>query len=224
LNSPSNPSGKAYTADELKGLAEVLKRHPQVIIATDDIYEYILWGLDRFVNILNVAPELKDRTIVFNGVSKAYAMTGWRIGYAAGPANIINIMKTIQSQDSGNPNSIAQKAAVTALLADRSRYQYMLNAFKERHDQLLQLLQNIKGFSTLPADGTFYLFPNVEQAIKNLGLKDDVEFSNYLLEHAQVAIVPGTGFGMPGHIRFSYAVSIDKLKEAAKRIANICNK
>ena len=224
INSPSNPSGKAYNAQELKALAEVLKRHPHVIIATDDIYEYILWGLDQFVNIINVAPELKDRTVLFNGVSKAYAMTGWRIGYAAGPAHIIDTMKTIQSQDSGNPNSVAQKAAVTALQADKRQYQYMLDAFKERHDVLYNDLQKINGFSVTPADGTFYLFPNVSQAIRKLGIKDDVAFATYLLEQARVATVPGSGFGIEGHIRFSYAVSIDKLKEAAQRIAQICNK
>ncbi len=221
LNSPCNPSGKAYTAEELKGLTDVLLKHPQVIIATDDIYEYIYWGAKPFANPLNVCPELTDRTVVFNGVSKAYAMTGWRIGYAAGPVEIIKTMKKIQSQSTGNPNSIAQKAAIAALKAPRESLQFMFDAFKERHDQLLADLNQLKGFKTTAADGTFYLFPDVSEAIKALGLKDDVEFATYLLEHAEVATVPGTGFDMPGHIRFSYAVNKEKLKDAVSRIAKV---
>src|SRR3990167_830544 len=224
LNSPNNPSGKAYSREELKTLAEVLKKHPQVIIATDDMYEYILWSMKHFCNILTACPELRNRTIVFNGVSKAYAMTGWRIGYAAGPVDIIDAMNTIQSQNSGSCNSIAQKAAVTALNTDRAQLQFMFNAFKTRHDQLLRDLKNIPGIEVGPADGTFYLFPNVEKAIKKLGLKDDVEFATYLLDHAQVATVPGTGFGMPGYIRFSYAVSHEALSKAANRIAKALQK
>lgn len=224
INSPSNPSGKAYTKDELKALSAVLLQHPQIVIATDDMYEYILWTGSDFCNILNVCPALRDRTVVFNGVSKAYAMTGWRIGYAAGPANIIEAMGTIQSQNSGSSNSIAQKASVTALNSDRSHLQFMFEAYKARHDQLLKDLQKIDGFDVEPADGTFYLFPNVEKIIKKLGLKDDVELATYLLEKAQVATVPGTGFGMPGYIRFSYAVSCEALSEAAKRIATVVEK
>lgn len=221
LNSPSNPSGKAYTAAELKALMAVLKKHPQVVLATDDMYEYIFWAEEPFVNPLNLCPELKERTVVFNGVSKAYAMTGWRIGYAAGPAIIIKGMKKIQSQSTGNPNSIAQKAAITALKTDRAQLQYMFDAFKERHDQLLADLNQLKGFKASSADGTFYLFPDVSDAIKALGLKDDVEFATYLLDHAGVATVPGTGFDMPGHIRFSYAVSSETLKTAVEKIKKV---
>lgn len=221
INSPSNPSGKAYTADELKALGQILLKHPKIVIATDDMYEYILWGAKKFNTILNVCPELRNRTVVFNGVSKAYAMTGWRIGYAAGPIDLIEAMNTIQSQNSGSCNSIAQKASVTALNADRSHLQFMFDAYKVRHDQLLKDLQQIDGFEVTAADGTFYLFPNVEKAIRKLGLKDDVEFATYLLEHAEVATVPGTGFGMPGYIRFSYATSKEALREAAKRIARV---
>ncbi len=218
LNSPSNPSGKIYTADELRALTKVLLKYPDILLATDDMYEYILWGASKFTNPLNVCPELMDRTIVFNGVSKAHAMTGWRIGYAAGPEPLIKAMKKIQSQSTSNANSIAQKAAITALNSDKQSLQYMFTAFKERHDQLLADLQSIPGFKANPADGTFYLFPNVEQAIKHCGLKDDIEFATYLLENAQVATVPGTAFGMPGHLRFSYATSTDNLSEAVRRI------
>lgn len=218
INSPSNPSGMAYTADELKSLGEVLKRHPQVVIATDDIYEYILWGMDRFVNILNVCPELNDRTVVFNGVSKAFAMTGWRIGYAAGPQAIINAMKKIQSQNTSNPNSIAQKATVTALMHDRSFFTPMLNAYKERHDLMHKTLNEIKGIHCIASDGTFYLYPNMSEAIARLGLKDDLAMTELLLEKGHVAVVPGSAFGTPGYIRISIATSMDNLQRAIDRM------
>lgn len=218
LNSPSNPSGKIYTADELKALCAVLLKYPQIILATDDIYEYILWGADKFTNPLNVCPELKERTIVFNGISKAHAMTGWRIGYAAGPEDLIKAMKKIQSQSTSNPNSIAQKAAIAALSADRKTFAFMVTAFKERHDQLFTDIQKIPGFKANPADGTFYLFPNVKEAVQMRGLKDDIEFATWLLDAAQVATVPGTAFGMPNHLRFSYATSNELLKKAVQRI------
>lgn len=223
LNSPSNPSGKAYTAAELKALADVLVKHPQIVIASDDMYEYILWSGEKFHNLLNVCPALRNQTVVFNGVSKAYAMTGWRIGYAAGPVELVKPMEALQSQNSGNPNSIAQKASVAALMAEPEQLQPMFTAFKQRHDHFLNELRQIKGFDTAPADGTFYLFPNIEQACHTLGLADDVEFANFLLDHAHVACVPGTGFGMPGHIRFSYATSIENLSEAAARIQRAVN-
>lgn len=218
LNSPSNPSGKIYTADELKALCAILLKYPQIILATDDIYEYILWGADKFTNPLNVCPELIERTIVFNGVSKAHAMTGWRIGYAAGPEDLIKGMKKIQSQSTSNPNSIAQKAAIAALNADRKTFAFMVAAFKERHDQLLADIGKIPGFKANPADGTFYLFPNVKEAIQMRGCKDDIEFATWLLDAAQVATVPGTAFGMPNHLRFSYATSNELLKKAVQRI------
>lgn len=218
LNSPSNPSGMAYTADELIALAEVLKAHPDIIIATDDIYEYILWS-HPFVNILNVCPELYDRTVVMNGLSKAHAMTGWRVGYAAGPENLINAMKKIQSQSTSNVCSIAQKAAVTALLADPdSFFPPMLEAYKRRHDLVFAALSKMPGVSCLPSDGTFYLFPSFEGVIARLGLDDDVALAEYLLESAHVAVVPGTAFGMPNHIRISCATSDENLIEAISRI------
>jgi aspartate aminotransferase len=220
LNSPSNPSGKAYNAQELGELAAVLVKHPQIIIASDDMYEYILWSKEKFHNILNVCPSLRNQTVVFNGVSKAYAMTGWRIGYAAGPEKLVKAMEALQSQNSGNPNSIAQKASTCALMAEPKELQFMFDAFKSRHDQFLHDLRQIPGFQVSPADGTFYLFPNISDAASRLGLVDDVAFANYLLDNAHVACVPGTGFGTPGHIRFSYATSLENLKKAAERITN----
>ena len=222
LNSPSNPSGMAYTADELKALGAVLKKHPNIIIASDDIYEYILWGMDQYVSILNVCPELTDQTVVFNGVSKAYAMTGWRIGYAAGPQPIIAAMKKIQSQSTTCANSIAQKAAVAALNADKdSFFKPMLKAFKERHDLVYQALGEINRVECLESDGTFYLFPNVSQSIQHLGLENDIALAETLLDKAKVAIVPGTPFGAPGYIRLSCATSVENLTSALARMKTI---
>lgn len=218
LNSPSNPTGMAYTKEELMALAEVLKKHPNVLIASDDIYEHILWGIDRFVNILNACPDLANRTIIFNGVSKSYAMTGWRIGYAAGPKPIIKIMKKIQSQSTSNPCSIAQYASVAALNGQQSFIDKIKVVFKERHDFVQEKLSKINGVLCPPSDGAFYLFPSVEAAIKRQGLADDVELASLLLEKAHVATVPGTGFGMPGHIRMSYANSVENLTAALDRM------
>lgn len=218
LNSPSNPTGMAYTKEELEKLAIVLKKHPQVIVMTDDIYEHILWSQDHFVNILNVAPELADRTVIINGVSKAYAMTGWRIGFAAGPTELIKAMKKLQSQSTSNPCSIAQAAAEAALIGDQSCLQEMLVKFKERHDYLVPALNAIDGVDCRPADGAFYAFPNVQRLIDKLGLKDDMAFTEFLLEKAEVAVVPGSAFGTPGCIRLSCATSLDTLKDAINRI------
>lgn len=220
INSPNNPSGMAYTPDELKSLSEVLVKHPNILVATDDIYEYILWS-QKAVNILNVCPELKDRTIVFNGVSKAYAMTGWRIGYAAGPTEIIQAMKKIRSQITTCSTSISQVAATAALETKRNDLAYMYDAFKERHDIVYQTLHAIKDVECLQSDGTFYSFVGVDKVIDRLGLKSDVEFATYLLKEANVAVVPGTAFGSPGHIRISYALGNDRLKEALHRIVPI---
>ncbi|MDH3901014.1 MAG: pyridoxal phosphate-dependent aminotransferase, partial [Gammaproteobacteria bacterium] len=198
INSPSNPTGVAYTRAELAALGNVLKHAPQVLIATDDMYEHILWGAEPFSNILNSCPELTARTIVLNGVSKVYAMTGWRIGYAGGPADLIKSMKKIQSQSTSNPTSISQVAAQAALEGDQSCIEPMLKAFKERHDFVVTALNDIPGVSCLPADGTFYCFPYVQPAIDVIkGVADDVELAEYLLDHAGVALVPGTAFGSP---------------------------
>jgi aspartate aminotransferase len=217
LNSPSNPTGKVYTLQELKALAEVLLSHPQVLIASDDMYEHILWE-GKFANLLNACPELYERTVVLNGVSKAYAMTGWRIGYAAGPKELIAAMKNIQSQSTSNPASISQAAAVAALEGDQSCIRPMVQAFKERHDFMVQALNEICGIECLPADGAFYLFPKVTGLIDQLKLKDDLELAEFLLERAEIAVVPGSAFGMPGHLRLSIATSLANLKEAIARL------
>lgn len=222
LNSPSNPSGIAYSKKELQALAQVLLKHPHVLVATDDMYEHILWSEEKFSNILMACPELYERTIVLNGVSKAYSMTGWRIGYAAGPESIIKAMKKIQSQSTSNPTSISQVAAETALNGDQTCLQPMLAAFKERHEYVYRRLNAIEGISCLPSDGTFYSFPDVTGFIEKIeGVNNDMELSEYLIEKAGVALVPGTAFGTPGYIRISFATSLDVLKDALDRIENV---
>jgi aspartate aminotransferase len=219
LNSPSNPTGVAYTRAELAALGEVLRKHPQALIATDDMYEHILWSEEPFCNILNACPELYERTIVLNGVSKAYAMTGWRIGYAGGPAELIKAMKKIQSQSTSNPASISQVAALAALDGDQSCIQPMLTAFHERHDYVVAELNKMPGVNCLPADGTFYCFPHVQPVIDRLdGVSNDVELAEHLLETAGVALVPGSAFGAPGYVRFSFATGMDVLVEALSRL------
>jgi len=222
INSPSNPTGMAYTAEELGALGEVLREHPRVLIATDDMYEHILWPGNIFVNILNVCPDLKERTLVLNGVSKAYSMTGWRIGYAGGPTDIIKAMKKIQSQSTSNPTSISQVAAQAALEGPQDCITEMLTAFKERHDYVLDRLNGMDGIECLPSDGTFYCFPNVEGALKKLSsVKNDLEFSEYLITEAGVALVPGSAFGLNGHVRISIATSMQNLQKALDRIEQV---
>jgi aspartate aminotransferase len=223
INSPSNPTGMTYSLDELKALADVLKEYPNIIIATDDMYEHIVWKKGDFVNILNAAPELYDRTMVLNGVSKAYSMTGWRIGYAAGPQEIIEAMSKVQSQSTSNPTSISQVAAEEALNGDQSCIDTMLVEFKKRHDAVVDLLNQIDGIDCLPTDGTFYVFPNVEKLIARLdGIHNDLEFAEYLIVKAGVALVPGSAFGCSGHIRISIATSMDNLVNAIARIKAAC--
>ncbi|HID82803.1 MAG TPA: pyridoxal phosphate-dependent aminotransferase [Thiotrichales bacterium] len=220
INSPSNPTGVAYSNEELAALAEVLLKHPQVLIATDDMYEHILFNGQQFSNIVMACPNLYDRTIVLNGVSKAYSMTGWRIGYAGGPADLIKAMKKVQSQSTSNPCSISQAAAVAALAGDQAFVQTMLKAFEDRHVYVVKTLNKIPGFNCMPSDGTFYSFPNVEAAIGNLdGVNDDLGLADYLLTKAEVALVPGTAFGLSGHIRISFATSMENLENALDRIA-----
>lgn len=222
INSPSNPSGKAYSRAELKELADVLKKHPEIIIATDDMYELMIWTEEGFNNILNVAPELYDRTVVLNGVSKAYSMTGWRIGYAGGPADLIKAMKKIQSQSTSNPCSISQAAAVAALTGDQSTVGMMRDAFKERHDYVVRFLNTIDGVDCVASDGTFYSFPNFQAAIDKLDdVKDDVELAEKLLADVGVALVPGSAFGAPGHLRLSFATSMENIDKALSRIKSI---
>lgn len=223
INSPSNPSGIAYTYAELQALGEVLKQHPHVLIATDDMYEHIIWS-QPFVNILDACPELYARTIVLNGVSKAYAMTGWRIGYAGGPASLIGAMKTVQSQSTSNPCSIAQRAAVAALNGGEETVHTMVKAFHERHDYVVQRLNDIKGVDVIPADGTFYIFPSVQKIIERRGFANDIEFADKLLQDVGVALVPGSAFGNEGCIRLSFATSMDTLHSAMDRLQNFAEK
>lgn len=221
INSPSNPSGMAYTRAELAALGEVLRKHPRVLIATDDMYEKILWAAEPFANIINVCPDLYDRTVVIHAVSKTYSMTGWRIGFAAGPAKIITAMADIQSQSTSNPTSISQVAAEAALNGDQNCVTEMVQAFKGRHDRLVADLNSVPGISCAAGDGTFYVFPNVEGLVRKLGVKDDLELSDKLLKEALVALVPGSAFGTPGHVRLSFATSDKVLQESVARLRKI---
>ena len=218
LNSPSNPTGAIYSEQELLDIAAVLKKWPEVLIASDDIYEHIILNDKTFLNIANVAPELKDRTIVLNGVSKAYAMTGWRIGYAAGSAEIIAAMRKIQGQSTSNPCAIAQAAATAALSGDQQCIQDMLAAFKERHAYVYQALNVLPGVECIYSEGAFYSFADIRGAINNKGFANDVEFARVLLEESNVAVVPGSGFGLDGYMRLSFASSLETLQQAIGRI------
>jgi aspartate aminotransferase len=221
LNSPSNPSGMAYTKAELAALGAVLRKHPQVLIATDDMYEKILWTDEPYSNIINACPDLYDRTIVIHAVSKTYSMTGWRIGWACGPSRLITAMADVQSQSTSNPNSIAQAAAAEALSGDQGCVEEMRLAFKRRHDKLVADLNTIPGVHCLAGDGTFYVFPNVEGLMKKLGCKTDLELSDKLLNEALVAVVPGSAFGAEGHLRLSFATSEQVLNGCVERLRKI---
>lgn len=219
LNSPSNPTGMVYTQSELNELAKVLLRHPSVFILTDDIYEHIYWGKEPFKNILNVCPELADRTLVLNGCSKAYAMTGWRIGYAAGPKEIIQGMTNLQSQSTSNPNSIAQFAAVAALTGKQDCVQQMNEIYHQRHRFFSEELNKIAGVHCLPAQGAFYSFPSFHTFIgTHKQFASDYELADYLLNQANVATVPGSAFGSPGFLRLSYALDEESLKKALSQL------
>ena len=217
LNSPSNPSGVAYTRKELEALAHVLLKYPEVMIATDDMYEHILWSDEPFCNIVMACPELYDRTIVLNGVSKAYSMTGWRIGYAGGPEWLIKNMKKIQSQSTSNPCSIAQAAAVAALDGSQDCVQKMLAAFKKRHDYVLGRLNQLPGVNAIAADGTFYAFADFSEAMQTFGFTKDTELAALFLEKG-VAMVPGSAFGSEGCMRMSFATSDEALEKALDRL------
>jgi len=221
FNSPSNPTGRAYDRKQLTELAEVLLDHPRVLICSDDIYEHIWWADGPFLSLAQVAPALKDRMIVINGVSKAYAMTGWRIGYAAGPAELIKQMRKIQSQSTSNPCSISQAAATAALDGNQDCVEEMRQEFKRRHDWLVPSLDRLPGIRCSPGQGAFYVFADCREAIKSLGLKDDLELAERLLEESGVATVPGTAFGTPGHLRLSFACSMETLKDAVRRIGSV---
>ena len=224
FNSPSNPTGAVYSLNELKALGEVLLKHPHVLVATDDMYEHVNLTGDKFYNILNATPELKARCIVLNGVSKAYSMTGWRIGYAAGPAYIIKAMEILQSQSTSNATSISQHAAVAALNGSQDCIKPMVAAFKERHKYVVDRFNVMPGLSCLMAGGAFYAFPDARGAIADLhktgkiSAATDMAFAEYLLEQFDVAVVPGSAFGAEGYFRISFATSMENLQVALDRI------
>lgn len=218
LTSPSNPTGSCYTRSELEALGEVLVKHPQIVVLADDIYEHIHWADEPFCSIAAACPDLYGQVVTINGVSKCYAMTGWRIGYAGGPPEVIKAMKTIQSQITSNPCSVSQVAATAALDGDQSCMAEMLKAYKARSDYLVGALNGIPGFECRKGEGAFYAFPKVTGAMAAKGLKTDVELVQRVLEHGDVVMVPGTPFGAPGYVRLSFACSIEALEKAVGRI------
>ena len=218
INSPSNPTGITFTRSDYESIGAVLEDYPSVYVATDDMYEYIYWGDEPFVSFAQACPSLFDRTITINGVSKSYAMTGWRIGYCGGPADVIGAMKKVQSQSTSNPSSISQAATVAALNGSKDEVFSMVEQYKLRHDYFCSALNDIEGFKTSPGTGAFYLFPDVKNVIEKKGFSDDVELSEYLIETANVAVVPGSAFGSIGYIRLSYATGLEQIKEAVERI------
>jgi aspartate aminotransferase len=221
LNSPCNPTGAAYSRAELRALGEVLIQHPRVIIGTDDMYEHIFWANEPFASLVTVCPELYHRTITINGCSKTYAMTGWRIGYCGGPKEIITAMATIQGQSTSNAASMSQRAAVAALTGDQHCVGEMVKAFKARHDFVVKGLNSLPGVSCLAGAGTFYAFADVSKAMVAMGCRDDNEFAELLLNRGGVAVVPGSGFGAPGHMRISFACSMQTLEKAIERLGAV---
>jgi aspartate aminotransferase len=218
LNSPSNPTGACYTRAELAALGEVLLEHPDVLVLADDIYEHVYWGDEPFASFAQAVPAMYERTLTINGVSKAYAMTGWRIGYAGGPRKLIAAMTTIQTQVTSNPCSISQAAAIAALDGDQSCVREMAAAYQARHEYVVEALNALPGFECRPGQGAFYAFPRVEGAIERLGLADDAALVEHFLKEADVAMVPGSAFGAPGYVRISFACSMEELEEAVRRI------
>jgi len=222
LNSPSNPTGTAYSMGELAAIGDLMIKHPDILIVTDDMYEHIIWNEGGFCNIVNACETLYPRTMVFNGVSKAYAMTGWRIGYAAGPADVIKAMKKIQSQSTSNPCSVSQAASVAALNGSHDCVKAMVVEFKKRHDYVVDSLNAIQHIRCIESDGTFYSFPNIQDFIDSRDdLKNDVDVGNLLLDQVGVALVPGSAFGAEGYMRISYATSMENLEKAIARIKQV---
>jgi aspartate aminotransferase len=221
LNSPSNPTGSCYTRAELAALGAVLADYPNVVIAADDIYEKIYWADEPFCSFAAACPSLADRTVTINGVSKSHAMTGWRIGYAGGPVAVIDAMKTIQSQCTSNPCSISQVAAMAALDGDQRCVAEMNKAYRERSRFISAALNDLPGIQCREGQGAFYAFPRVDKAIRDLGLRDDGEFVNHLLQKADVAMVQGSAFGAPGYVRISFACSIAELEKAVERMRRV---
>jgi aspartate aminotransferase len=221
LNSPSNPTGAAYTRAELVALGEVLLQHPRVLVGTDDIYEKIYWADEPFSSLAQAVPALYPRTITINGCSKGFAMTGWRIGYCGGPAEIIAAMATIQGQSTTNACTISQHAAIAALNGPQDDVARMNLSFRQRHDYFVAGLNALPGIHCRPGAGTFYAFADVSGAMRNLGITDDAAFCDFLLDEALVAGVPGSGFGAPGHLRLSFATSMENLGKALERISTV---
>ena len=219
LNSPSNPTGKVYTEEEYRELGDVLIEHPKIFIACDDIYEHIYWGSSDYRTFLNACPELADRTVVVNGVSKAYAMTGWRIGYLAGPEDLVRAMRKVQGQSTSCAGSISQAAATAALNGPHDCVEHMRVQFKQRYDYIHAALNEIPGVDCPGCDGAFYAFPSFQGFIDSRpDIDDDVQLASWMLETAGVSTVPGSAFGAPGHLRLSYAASMDYLENAIGRI------
>lgn len=220
LNSPSNPTGITYSKDQYYAIGEVLAEHPRILIATDDMYEHIYWGDEPITSFAAVCPDLFDRTITINGVSKSYAMTGWRIGYCGANVDVVKGMKKVQGQSTSNPSSVSQAAALAALNGSSEAVEQMVVEYKKRHDYMCEALNDIDGFKTSPGTGAFYLFPEISQVLDHNGFADDVEFSSFLIDQAKVAVIPGSAFGAKGYIRISYATNIELLKESVRRIKN----
>jgi aspartate aminotransferase len=218
LNSPCNPTGAVYTRDQWQALGEVLRGHPRVLVLSDEIYEHIYWAEQPFTSFALACPDLYDRTLTVNGMSKGYAMSGWRLGYAAGPEAVIKAMTTIQGQSTTNACTISQAAARAALTGDQQCVRDMCAEFKARHDIVHARLNTIPGFACPPGQGAFYLFPSIAAAMRRKGIDDDVAFCAALLDSARVALVPGSAFGAPGHLRLSFAASLPTLDTALDRI------
>ena len=218
LNSPCNPTGAVYSAAEMRALGEVLREHPRAVVLSDEIYEHIQWTGAAFASFAAACPDLYDRTLTVNGMSKGYAMSGWRIGYAAGPQTVIKAMTSLQGQSTTNACTISQAAAREALVGDQTCVGDMCTEFKRRHDYFFARLRGLPGFECLRADGTFYLFPNVEAAMRAKKVATDVELCERFLDDAAVALVPGTAFGAPGHVRLSFAASVSTLDAAVTRL------
>jgi aspartate aminotransferase len=227
LNSPSNPTGAVYSKEDLESLARVLRKYAHVHIMSDDIYEHIIYAPDQFYTLPMVAPDLKERTLIINGVSKSFSMTGWRLGYAAGPKALISAMKNIQSQSTSNACSISQHAALGALEGDRNLFKINVAIFQERRDFIVKALNDIPGLTCATPQGAFFVYPSCVGFIgyktpQGNVIQTDSDFSTYLLEHALVAVIPGVAFGLSPYFRISYATDLETLKKAVERIARAC--
>lgn len=223
LNSPGNPTGNVYSRSELQSLGQVLEAYPDVVIVSDEIYEHICWADEASLSLAAVCPSLKNRTLTLNGVSKCYAMTGWRLGFAGGPSALIGNLRKLQGQSTTNPCSIAQHAAVAALKGDQSIVTHMRDTYRRRYQYLTEQIATIDGVSCTPAEGAFYAFMDVSQIMQRRAMVSDSELCTALLEEQGVALVPGSAFGQPGYLRLSYACSDEQLAEALRRIRAFAN-